>query len=274
MRLLGLVCGGLLLVAFFAQAATDPDTAQPTAQALLDGVVQRLPREPLFIAGELVLKRRKGMVEQRYAFDMYLHWDATPALARYTVRDALGGELEQLTITRAVGQPPRYAYAAGQPLQPAPPPDLSAPLRGTDLSWNDLTLAFLWWRGGKLAGADTVKERPCYMVDVPAPAGERNACARVRLWIDQEACMLLQAEGYTPAGAVQRRLWVKSFKKINDRWMIKDLVIEGSSDARRTELHIQDLEPAGPDGKPAPQGPAPAVETLPAAAPWPTTGQP
>ena len=65
--------------------------------------------------------------------------------------------------------------------------------------------------------------------------------ARVRLWIDEELRMLLQAEGLDAEGDVVRKLWIKSFKKVDDRWMIKDMEVQRYPIRHRTRLSIKEI---------------------------------
>jgi hypothetical protein len=123
----------------------------------------------------------------------------------------------------------------------------------------DLSLSFLWWRGGLVVGVEQVRGRPAIVVDVAPPVDQApDPYARVRLWIDEQARILLQAEGYGADGKAVRTLWVKSFKKIDDRWMVKDLEIQQYPAVHRTKLRVNDagvasLAPAVEAGG---QGPA------------------
>jgi len=233
-------------------------TSPPSAQELLEAVIARLPAEPLRMTGELTVRRRKGIVERQLGFTLAVHWGRDPAMAVYTIRDAFGNTLEQLTLTRPRGQAPGFQYSAGNPLQTRPLPDLFAPIQQSDISWMDLGLSFLWWPGGRITGSDETLGRPCYVVVVPAPpaavppgaaargsAGAGAAYHAVRLWIDREMPMLLRAEGLAADGRVIRRLWVKSVKKINDRWMVKDLEVQQTPSPHRTKLTIHDVEASG-----------------------------
>jgi len=236
------MCGG------WACAQT-PDQP-PAAQELLDAVVARLPQEPLRMTGDLVVRKRHGIVVRQLGFELFVDWGRTPALARYTLRDAFGTDLEQLRVTRPAGGASVFDYACGQPLKPAPVPDLFAPLQESDLSWMDLALSFLWWKGAVLVGSEEVLGRPCYVLEVPAPRLSRPVAAapasqpyaRVRLWIDKELPILLQAEGMNADSQAIRRLWVRSFKKIDDRWMIKDLEVQQVPSPHRTKLTIEDVQ--------------------------------
>ena len=228
-------------------AADDPaEGDQPAGRRILAAVRRNLPREPLLIEGSLLVRKRRGFVLSEIPFQMRLEWGAAPPRAVYTVGDAFGGEQERLTVLRDAGKGARFTYMRGDPPAPAPLPDLEAPIRDTALSWVDLTLSFLWWTDAQRVGTEDVRGRPCHVLDVqPAGAGpDDGAYARVRLWIDRKLLMLLQAEAFDEAGRAIKRLWIDSFKKVDDRWMIKDMDVQGPSDVRRTRLTVYDVSAA------------------------------
>jgi len=235
-----LCCAALLS---FTLVAFGEVESAPTATELLNDVIARLPSDPLLIVGDITLRRRKGFAERELQFDMAVHWGMNPSVARYTVRDALGKELEQLTVLRMAGGRPVFQYASGEPLEPKATPNLFTPIQDTNLSWMDLTLSFLWWPNGRIVDTDTVKGYDCYVVEVMAPGAQPEQYAKVRVWIAKKIHMLLQATGYDAEDEPMRRLWVKSFKKINEQWMVKDLLIQGQSNAQRTELRVRDVTP-------------------------------
>ena len=239
-------------------ASLDGDVADTTvasnltARQIMDNVLARFPREPLVIEGDLVVRRPRGTVTEDLKFQMHVNWGEDPARAAYILLDGESRLLEAMAITRASGQPPRMSYSAGNPPKPAALPDLYAPIRGTDMSWMDLTLGFLWWPGGTILGKEVILGYTCYMVELSAPAetgggaGARSAAAygKVKLWVEAKMLVLLQAEGYDSEGKAVRRLWVKSCKKINDRWMIKDMDIESYPTVHRTRLNVRDVNPS------------------------------
>lgn len=233
-------------------SSLSPPTAFETgsrADQLLENVVAQLPREPLTITGALKVRKRRGIVIRELKFEMFINWGIEPSLARYTIRDASGRNLEQMTVIRSKGRSPGFAYASGSPLLPADPPDLFESIQGTDISWMDLTLSFLWWKGGTVVGTDEIRGRQCYIVEVTAPSRESAAdlndadkrYSKARLWIDKKLHMLLQVQGYDSSGEVIRRLWIKSFKKIDDRWMIKDMEIQVFPGVHRTRLRVSEV---------------------------------
>ncbi len=221
-----------------AEADVDPDEPPITADRLLDDVLLRFPREPLDIRGEMIVRKRRGVELARVVFEMTVDWGADPARFHYRVLDDEGGVQRELALQmRPGGRPAPIGGTGGQV-------DLDSVIASTDLTWADLSLSFLWWRGGRIVGTDRVRGRDCYLVDVPAPEWGLDATgySRVRLWIDQSLHMLLRADGFDEADKQVRSLWVRSLKKTDGRWMIKDMEVQGYPSVHRTQVRIHSVE--------------------------------
>lgn len=231
-----------LLCCFVLPVFSQTNTSFPDGSGLLEDVRGQLPREPVIIKGKLEVRKRKGVLTRALNVEMALNLGRTPAVAKYLVLDAFGKELEQMTVTRSPGSPSRFDYSAGSPLVATNLPDLFRPFHETDVSWMDLTLSFLWWPGGKTIRSETLRGQDCFVIEAPAPAGERGQFKKVLLWIDQKQHMVLQAEGYDDRGELVRRLFVKSFKKIDERWMIKDMDIQCFPSDHRTNLRVETMQ--------------------------------
>lgn len=231
----------IVLVAgpLFAQSPRIPE--RPAARELLNDVILALPDIPLRITGDLTARAREGTPESRRGVEMLLDWQADPPTARYTLRDAFGGADSHLAITWASPRHPEYRYFEGQPLQAAPLPDLVSAIPGTDISWMDLSLSFLWWPDAVTKGSEDVKGRTCWVVDIAAPDAF-SGCSGVRLWIDPRINIMLKAETYDANDQPIRRLEVKSFKKINDRWVIKDIELTSLPAKSKTVLRVRNVE--------------------------------
>lgn len=240
-RLVGLATGLLLASLPTLRAAAEDPPARDGADVLA-GVLGALPDLPLRITADLQSRGTDGGPETKLGVDMLLDWQDSPPTARYTLRDAFGATRSHLAITWHPGRPPEYRFFTGTPLQAAPLPDLVAPIEGTDISWMDLSLSFLWWPDAVLSGREDVKGRDCLVVDTAAPPGSFAGCAGVRLWIDPRIHILLRAEAYDAANAPMRRLEVKSFKKINDRWVIKDIELTSLPSKHKTHLRVRDVQ--------------------------------
>lgn len=239
------------LFAGFAIAEQPPATNQaPSVKEILDTVLAQMPGEPMLITGRLGVHDRGQSVLRSYQVEIRFHIAGSSLSGSYTLFDSYGSSLEQFRVSRQAGQKPHYEYAAGNPLRAAAVPDVFSSIRDTGVTWSDLSLPFLWWRNGVLAGSDSVRGRDCFVLDVQPTAAEVEArqVVTVRVWIDKKYRMLLQAEEYGAGGKMLRRLSVQSFKKINDEWMIKDIVVAGSTNlpsGYKSYLTIKDMRSLG-----------------------------
>ncbi len=222
----------------------EPSIARPDPEVrgrlLLQDVLQRLPLEPVSMSGVMIKRRPRGIVSARHTITVDLHWGAEPPIARYTIATTDGTILEQV-IARG-GERVELLRLRGPLLEPAPAPDWNDPVQDSDVTWLDVTLGFLWWDTPRWIGEDTIRGRLADVIEVTPPEPIPN-CARMRLWIDREARMLLQAEEIDAGGIVQRRMWVRAVRKIEDRWMVRDLEVERRGSGHRTRLHVSDREP-------------------------------
>ena len=188
----------------FAAVDDTPDSdnapAYPPAQELLDTVTASLPAVPVLVKAQIQSRNAGGEVERSFGADMRLDWHGRPPSAKYTIRDAFGDTLEGLNIVWPEAGPREFRYFKGDPPVAAKLENLYGAIQGTDIGWMDLSLSYLWWRGGKTVGAEKIKGRYCYIVDLRAPAGEAGEYAGVRLWIDPQIRILLQAAAYDAAG--------------------------------------------------------------------------
>lgn len=211
----------------------------PDAGELVGGVVAALPDVPVVVNAQLQSRDRKGSIERAVNVEMRLDWYGQPPSASYQIRDAFGEDQEKLCITWP--EPGRRAYQYLRGSQPARTPSLDSLIEGTDISWMDLSLSFLWWPGGRTVGMERIKGRQCYVVELPAPSDEPVGYAGVRLWIDPRIHMMLQAAAYDREGEMQRLVEVKSFKKVKDLWVIQDLDVQSFPGRHRTSLRVRQV---------------------------------
>jgi hypothetical protein len=204
--------------------------------------VGTLPDVPVRVTGELQRRSPGGDLEKRVGVDMTLDWKTQPPTARYSTRDAFGKPLEHLGVTWHRDQPPEYRFFRGDPLVAAPVPPLTDAIEGTDVTWMDLTLAYLWWPGGRTVGAEEIRGRDCWVVDLPPPTNHFAAASAVRLWLDAKMGGVLRAQVFDAAGQLIRRVDVKGFKKIGDRWFVQVIEVESLPAKTTTTLRVRDVE--------------------------------
>lgn len=219
-----------------APAPTAAVAKLPSVDELMRNLLDRLPSKPVLVSGELLTAPDDGE-PRRLTISIRLRY---PREATYTIGDAFGKALEQLTVTRE-GSQVTYTYLSGDPLAAAPAPSPGSTIQNTAMSWMDLTLGFLWWDGGRIIGREENRGQPCYVLDRHAPAQAMVPYASTRLWVDTRVSMLMEAIGKDKLENPVRRLSVKSFKKINHEWMVKDLEVENLSTHLITILRVRDV---------------------------------
>jgi hypothetical protein len=98
-------------------------------------------------------------------------------------------------------------------------------IRDTGVTYQDLSLGFLYWPQPLLQGEETVRTRPSWKIDLQAPASEQ-IYGVARVWIDKESGAILRIEGYDKKGLLLRRFEIVSAQKIDGLWMLKQMRIE------------------------------------------------
>lgn len=120
------------------------------------------------------------------------------------------------------------------------------PVHGTDITYEDLALRFLYWKDAAVAGSDIISAHRCWKVEVRPPGRGESQYSRVMLWIGRDDGALMKAESYDAAGKWMRRFTVTSVMKRDGFWLLKQMRIESaagrSSDPVPTYLEIEDAE--------------------------------
>lgn len=98
-------------------------------------------------------------------------------------------------------------------------------VRGTDVTYDDLSMRFLYWPNAKIVKMEKIKQRDCWQVRVLNPDG-RGAYATVDVWIDKQTGGMLKMAGWNRQGRLIRRFEVLHGKKFQDVWMIDEMRIE------------------------------------------------
>lgn len=116
---------------------------------------------------------------------------------------------------------------------------------GTDLTFEDMALRFVYWSRATLLGEDRVKTLAAYKLRLNAPS-KRTQYAFVLLWVMKESGALLRAEGYDGEGRLSKRFEVVSGQKIEGKWYLKQMRIENVDPASgkvasRTYLEIKNV---------------------------------
>ena len=247
----------LMLTGSIALAGAPAAPQAISGQHILDAVVARLPQHSMTVNGDIVVRKRRGVVLQELRFEVALDWGSHPAKAQYTIMDSFGSELERFTVRHDAVSGTRIEHSSQHDELSSDAVSLHSQIQQTDMTWADLTLSFLWWPDSSIVDHDSVRGRACIVVDVPSPPLDDSGVAAspgpaaasyasTRLWIDRELLMLIQALGLDKDGDPIRKLWVDSLKKIDGQWMIKDLEVQSYPPKQRTRVRVREISVAAP----------------------------
>ena len=110
------------------------------------------------------------------------------------------------------------------------PSSYTKTIAGTDVCYEDLSLRFLYWKGGKVladSANSRIKGRDCYIVEVPNPNPSVGQFAWVRMWVDKENGTSWQIDGYGKDGKLKKRFTITSVQKLDDgTWFFKQMKLE------------------------------------------------
>lgn len=102
---------------------------------------------------------------------------------------------------------------------------LDEAVRGTAISYEDLALRFLYWPEARIVGADFIRTRNCWRMELSAPAND-SQYRKILLWVDKDSGALMRMEGYDATGKLRKRFEVVSAQKIEGRWFLKQMRVE------------------------------------------------
>lgn len=107
---------------------------------------------------------------------------------------------------------------------------LGDPVRGSDITYEDLSLRFLYWKNAKVEGDQVIMLTDSWKILVQPPSAGASSYSKVRLWIGKENGALLKAEAYGRDGSLARVFRVVSGQKLDDGlWILKSMRIESMS---------------------------------------------
>lgn len=157
--------------------------------------------------GRIILRNRKGFSQAEYGYTLIRSNGATDL----ALRDASGAAVEFEREGRILG---------------------------TDVTWSDITLDYLWWDDFSFdeeREAESVHGQKCSVVLM------RKGDRTVRVWVDRKTGALMQAEELVGGEAV-RRLWGTRIKKFGDRWVANVMEVETLGSGHRTKITVEDLK--------------------------------
>lgn len=98
-------------------------------------------------------------------------------------------------------------------------------VRGTGVTYEDLSLKFLYWPNAQVTGENSIRTRNCWKLELKAP-NRQSQYSNIWLWVDKSGGALMRMDGYDWNAKLVKRFEVISAQKIDDRWFLKQMRIE------------------------------------------------
>ena len=148
------------------------------------------------LKGRIVLRSRRGIAQAEYDYDLVRKAGETNLMIS---KDGKKVEFEK-----------------------------SGPILGTDVTWSDITLDYLWWDDfayDERREGESVHGQVCTVIVMKK--GERT----VRVWVDRKT-----------GGKAVRRLWGTRLKKFGERWMANVMEVETIGSGHRTKITVEEMK--------------------------------
>jgi len=205
----------------------------PDAKSVVDSARSIFPGNPVTINGTITVRKNRGIVVKELEYSLKAKWIGTGGELAGTLTDALGRGSGTIDLSFKKGEYPLPVRKADAFV------DENCRIKGTALDCFDLLMPFLWWDDFELTGKEKSRGRDCYVINFKAPAG--FALSRVKVWIDSSIFVVLKAEIYSSEDKRTKAVSVKSFKNIDDQWMIKDLEVVEESSSFKTIVTVDEM---------------------------------
>ena len=216
-----------------------------TARELLSASTRMIPEEPLVLKGFLIVRKQRGTELARHPFQLMTDWGATPPSAECLLLSLEGTSVvERAVLTREENKMADIKIFKGLDTTSPETVSFAGRIRGTDMTWMDLSLDFLWWEDVRFADKPSGKcrtGRNCHIL-VAVPPVAVPGCSAMRIWVDKKLKCVMQTEQLNPQGDPVRKMWVQKIKEYQDkRWMISHMEIETLNSGHRTKLLVDDV---------------------------------
>jgi len=184
--------------------------APPSAKEILESVRLQQAKQELELQGQL----REGPVVIPFRLTQ------TGPVIRYSF-----SKPDEALQLRLGDNDSRLEEITGDKLEKIAPAQFDHKVRNTAVTYEDLSLRFLYWPNAKVIGDDTIQMVDCWRLELRAPP-QQSQYSTVRLWVQKDGAAIMKVEGYDANGKLTKRFLVVSGQKIEGRWFLKQMRIE------------------------------------------------
>ena len=119
----------------------------------------------------------------------------------------------------------------GGEMKKFPDQKIGQPIASTDLSYEDLSLRFLYWPAPEIVGEESVKTQDCYIVRVFNP-DTRGNYAVCDLWIHKKAAALMKVKAFNAKGQHIKTFEASDLMNVDGEILMRKMKVERLSNGR------------------------------------------
>ena len=108
---------------------------------------------------------------------------------------------------------------------PFPAQKIGEAIIDSDVTYEDLSLRFLYWKDAKVVGEDKIKMQSCYKLRLINP-GKDGRYALVYIWVHKKYGALMQVAGYDTQGRLLKRFHITDLMTVDKIQMPKKMNVE------------------------------------------------
>src|SRR2546423_13961166 len=197
------------IVLLFLLAAMTAMATPPPAKEILESVRLRQARQELELQGEL----REGPTVVPFRLTQ------TGPIIRYTF-----SKPDEALQLRLGENDSRLEKVTREGVEKIATAQFDRKVRGTSVTYEDLSLRFLYWPG-RVTAENEIRTVNCWKLEMKAPS-RQSQYSNVWLWVGKDNGALMKMEAYDWNAKLLKRFEGVSGQKIEGRWFLKDLRIE------------------------------------------------
>ncbi|MDP9100087.1 MAG: outer membrane lipoprotein-sorting protein [Verrucomicrobiota bacterium] len=191
-------------------AAASAIGAPPAAKEILESVRLRQAQQELNLQGQL----REGETVIPFRLTQ------TGPVIRYSFSDP-----DEALQLRLGNNDSRLEEVTREGVEKITAAQFDHKVRGTGVTYEDLSLKFLYWPNAQVTGENSIRTRNCWKLELKAP-NRQSQYSNIWLWVDKSGGALMRMDGYDWNAKLVKRFEVISAQKIDDRWFLKQMRIE------------------------------------------------